>query len=110
MRKHNKHINTLFEKKIQNLLMLQQVVRISTVTFKGLIMSNDLKGRNRGLFEIISCNSSGKTTTKGVSKEVITCIDSIYSLYYTYIFQSTQLYNNSTGYSDMFRLKKSSSG
>jgi hypothetical protein len=32
--------------------MLKQVVRIITTTFKGLIISNDLKGRNRGLFEI----------------------------------------------------------
>ena len=32
--------------------MLKQVVRITTTTFKWLIISNDLKGRNRGLFEI----------------------------------------------------------
>jgi hypothetical protein len=32
--------------------MLKQVGRITTTTFKGLIKSNDLKGRNRGLFEI----------------------------------------------------------
>jgi hypothetical protein len=32
--------------------MLQHVVRIITTTFKELIINNDLKGRNRGLFEI----------------------------------------------------------
>jgi hypothetical protein len=66
--------------------MLRQVVRITTATFKGLIMSNDLKGRNRGLFEIISCNSSGKTTKKGVWKTSSRCVLILYIHFILFIY------------------------
>jgi len=45
-----------------------------------------------------------------LNEVILLGIDSIYSLYYIHIFQSTQLCNKSVGYSDMFRLKNSSSG
>ena len=98
-----KDINTLFKKKNHNLLMLEQVVRITTTTIKGLIITNDLKGRNRCLFEIrIKLQFVRKDNKEGSVNQVIPlCIDSLYSLYYIYIyiytFQSTQLYNKSTG-------------
>ena len=38
------------------------------------------------------------------------CIFTLLCIYIVYIFQTTQLYNKSIGYSDMFRLKKLSSG
>ena len=71
--------------------MLQQAVRITTATFKGLNMSNDLKGRNRGLFEIISCNSSGKTTKKGVWKMSSRCVLILYIHFTIYVSVNTNV-------------------
>jgi len=71
--------------------MLQQAVRITTATFKGLNMSNDLKGRNRGLFEIISCNSSGKTTKKGVWKKSSRCVLILYIHFTIYVSVNTNV-------------------